>query len=92
LKVRLLGVSSNRNGYNTSVTVEQNGQRLVQELPGGTSYAATHERVLCFAPGDDSGALAMEVRWPSGLTQTAELGVGVDSVLIQEGVSGYREF
>ncbi len=92
VKVRLIGVSSNRNGYNTSVAVEQNGQRLVQELPGGTSYAATHERVLCFAPGDDSGTSALEVRWPSGLTQKAEVGAGVNSVLIQEGVSGYREF
>lgn len=92
VKIRLLGVQSNRNGYNTSVTMAWNDQRLVQELPGGTSYAATHERVLCFAPDNTSETLTIEVRWPSGQVQKLSLDARVNSVVIQEGVSGYREF
>ncbi len=92
VKIRLLGVQSNRNGYNTSVTMAWNNQRLVQELPGGTSYAATHERVLCFAPDNSNETLTIEVRWPSGQVQELSIDPGVNSVVIQEGVSGYREF
>ncbi|HAP09097.1 MAG TPA: hypothetical protein DCR20_14845, partial [Planctomycetaceae bacterium] len=57
LMVRLIGRDSNRNAVNVRVQVECGGEQLVQELPGGTSYAASHERLLHFGLGALQGAL-----------------------------------
>jgi hypothetical protein len=73
LRVRLIGRTSNRNGYNARVSVHCGDKRWVSELPGGTSYAATHERVLFFGLGDQSGAGRVEIAWPSGLVDRIEL-------------------
>ncbi|MBI3863525.1 MAG: CRTAC1 family protein [Planctomycetia bacterium] len=85
LRVEVIGTVSNRNGYGARVHVHCGGKRMYNEVAGGTSYAATHERTLFFGLGDTTGPCRIEVRWPSGMTDTVEL-AGTDRlVTIREG-------
>jgi len=69
LQFELIGQESNRSGVGAVVTVEQGDLRLTQELPGGTSYCASHEPVLYFGLGESDAACKVTVRWPSGRIQ-----------------------
>jgi enediyne biosynthesis protein E4 len=63
-----LGRSSNRFGI--GVRVELSGvQRRVQQLCGGTSFAATHQPLLSFGLGEETGPIDAVVVWPSGVRQ-----------------------
>lgn len=72
LRLAPVGMTSNRSGYQTKVVVTSNGRRMTQEVAGGTSYAAAHERVLHFGLGSDLGPWQVEVEWPSGTRETHE--------------------
>ena len=85
LMVRLIGRDSNRNAVNVRVQVECGGEQLVQELPGGTSYAASHERLLHFGLGALQGALQVRVFWPSGAEQVFEVSAETRALQILEG-------
>ncbi len=69
LSLRLLGTRSNRSAIGTRVTVIQGDRQWMQELAGGTSYCATHEKRLIFGLGESSGPCQLKVRWPDGVTQ-----------------------
>lgn len=86
LLVRLTGRSSNRSAVNTQVTVQCAGEILVQELPGGTSYAASHERLLHFGLGTLQGPLQVKVVWPAGTEQRLEIPDGQQQLHIVEGM------
>lgn len=72
LKVTFIGRRSNRRGIGARVTLSQDGAELVQQLPGGTSYCASHEPALFFGLGERDTNCDLEVRWPSGRVQTVE--------------------
>ncbi|QDU37377.1 FG-GAP repeat protein [Maioricimonas rarisocia] len=69
LQFELIGEESNRSGLGAVVTVEQGELVLTQELPGGTSYCASHEPVLFFGLGESDQPCRVTVRWPSGCVQ-----------------------
>ena len=69
LSLRLIGSRSNRSAIGTRVVVTQGERRLMQELAGGTSYCATHEKLLVFGLGESSSPCEVEIRWPSGDVQ-----------------------
>ncbi|MBD3674810.1 MAG: CRTAC1 family protein [Planctomycetaceae bacterium] len=84
LKVNLLGTTSNRNGIGALVKIVQGDQHLYGQLPGGTSYCASHEHSLFFGLGESDSNTSIEVRWPSGLKSVVDA-VPVDQeILIQE--------
>jgi len=86
LLVRLTGRTSNRSAVNAHVTLRCADETLVQELAGGTSYAASHERVLHFGLGALQGSLQLTVAWPAGTEQSFEIPAEQLSVQIVEGV------
>jgi hypothetical protein len=81
LKFLFRGRESNRRGINGRVSVEAGGSIRLQELCGGTSYAATHQPALVFGLGDWSRPCTVRVRWPGGRVQTLE-DVAVDQTLV----------
>jgi hypothetical protein len=81
LNFRFLGCDSNRRGVGAGVTVVQGGRRLVQQLPGGTSYCASHQPALFFGLGVSSDNCQVSVRWPCGKRQELTE-VAVDQTLI----------
>lgn len=88
IRVTMIGRVSNRNGYGAHVCVRYGDQQLCNELAGGTSYAATHERVLFFGLGDWTGPCRVEIHWPSGIMDSLELPDPDHLVTVVEGQNG----
>jgi hypothetical protein len=48
------------------------GQEQVQEVSGGSGFCAQNQRPLHFGLGRGARVERVEIRWPSGKTQTLE--------------------
>jgi hypothetical protein len=68
----LEGTKSNRSAIGAQVTVEWNGQKQVQQVSGGSGFAAQNDRRLHFGLGHDPAITRVVIRWPSGKIQTLE--------------------
>ena len=77
IEFELEGTNSNRGGSNRSaigaqVTVFWNGQQQVQEVSGGSGFAAENDRRLHFGLGKNPQIDKAVIRWPSGRVQTID--------------------
>jgi hypothetical protein len=77
IEFELEGTGSNRGGSNRSaigaqVTVFWNGQQQVQEVSGGSGFAAQNDRRLHFGLGQNPHIEKAAIRWPSGKVQTID--------------------
>lgn len=88
LKLHLIGTDSNRRGIGAEVVLKQQSQRLVAQIPGGTSYCSTQEPVLIFGLGSNDTGVTLEIRWPSGKRQSVDVGRPNRVVTILEPVAG----
>ena len=70
IEFKLEGQASNRSAIGAQVRVFWNGQQQLQEVSGGSGFCAQNDRRLHFGLGKISGIDHVEVRWPSGKTQT----------------------
>lgn len=85
LAVRLVGVRSNRDGFGARVTVHAGGTGRTAQLTSGDGYQAKNESRLVFGLGEADSAVRLDVRWPSGETETFAV-PGVDrEILVVEG-------
>jgi hypothetical protein len=66
----LEGSASNRSAIGAQVRVFWNGQRQAQEVTGGSGFCAQNQRRLHFGLGKNANVDRVEIRWPSGKTQT----------------------
>lgn len=66
----LEGSVSNRSAIGAQVRVFWNGQRQAQEVTGGSGFCAQNQRRLHFGLGKGASIDRLEIRWPSGKTQT----------------------
>ncbi len=69
IKVKLIGVKSNRSAIGARVTVKYGGLMQAQEVLAQSSYLSTNDRRLHFGLGDVD-SVSLEVRWPSGQRQS----------------------
>ncbi len=81
LKFLFRGRDTNRRGIGARVTLRRGEVLRMQELCGGTSYAATHQPALVFGLGGESGPWEVTMQWPGGRTQTLPQ-VTVDQTLV----------
>ena len=72
LAVELRGRASNRSAIGARVEVEWNGQRQVQEVHGGSGFAAQNQRRLHYGLGEATAIDRVVIAWPSGRRQTIE--------------------
>ena len=71
LKVRLRGRQSNRDGIGAEVTaVLPGGRRILKVVDGKSGYLSQSDLPLYFGLADADQADRIEVRWPSGRSQT----------------------
>jgi hypothetical protein len=85
LRVKLVGTKSNRDGIGAVVRVTAGGGTQDQTLRSGGSYESASELVLTFGLGAAAQADALEVRWPSGQTDTLK-NVRADQIItLKEG-------
>jgi hypothetical protein len=72
IEFELEGTSSNRSAIGAQVTLFWNGQHQVQEVSGGSGFAAENQRRLHFGLGKYPQMEKAVIRWPSGKTQTID--------------------
>lgn len=84
LKVKLVGTKSNRGAIGARVTCHYGERRQAQEVLSQASFYSSNDRRLHFGLGRETVA-SLDVRWPSGLTQSFPK-LAVDRILtITEG-------
>ncbi len=72
LKVRLVGVRSNRDGIGAVVSVRAAGRAQFQVNDGKSGYLAQSVMPLYFGLGAATQADSITVRWPTGATQVVQ--------------------
>jgi enediyne biosynthesis protein E4 len=72
LEFSLEGGPSNRSAIGAQVTLYWNGQQQVQQVSGGSGFAAQNDRRLHFGLGPNPQSVKAMIRWPSGKVQTVE--------------------
>jgi len=70
IEFELEGRESNRSAVGAQVRVYWNGQQQLQEVSGGSGFCAQNDRRLHFGLGKTAAIDRVEIRWPSGKTQT----------------------
>jgi hypothetical protein len=68
----LEGTKSNHSAIGAEVTVFWNGQQQIQEVSGGSGFAAQNQRRLHFGLGKTSRIDKVVICWPSGQVQTID--------------------
>ena len=87
---KLVGTKSNRAAIGARVTVHAGGVRQIGEVRGGGSYLSQNDLRLHFGLGAAKKLALVEIRWPSGKSETLEH-VAADAIYtIVEG-EGIRE-
>jgi enediyne biosynthesis protein E4 len=69
IEFELEGTTSNRSAIGAQVTLFWNGQMQVQEVSGGSGFAAENDRRLHFGLGENPRIEKAVIRWPSGKVQ-----------------------
>jgi len=66
----LEGTASNRSAIGAQVSLYWNGQQQVQQVSGGSGFAAQNDRRVHFGLGQNPHLEKAVIRWPSGRIQT----------------------
>ena len=72
LALSLQGVTSNRDGIGSRITVAAGGRAQYAQATGGTSYLSSSDRRIFFGLGYQSKADLVEILWPSGTVDRLE--------------------
>jgi hypothetical protein len=84
LKVKLIGVKSNRSAIGARVTARYGGQQQAQEVLGQCSFLSVNDRRLHFGLGASQSA-DLDVRWPGGATEAIKNVPADRLVIVKEG-------
>ncbi|HKW89205.1 MAG TPA: CRTAC1 family protein [Candidatus Acidoferrales bacterium] len=85
LRIKLVGVKSNRDGIGAMVRVAAGGVMQDKMLTSGSSYLSSSELALTFGLGDNAQADAIDIRWPSGQMDDLHDIVAGQTVTVKEG-------
>ena len=72
LRIKLIGIQSNRNGIGARVRIVSQGDVQIAEVKSGSSYASGSDPRLLFGLDDHTQVDELEVRWPSGVRQQVQ--------------------
>jgi hypothetical protein len=84
LKVKLVGVQSNRSAIGATVIASYGARKQAQAVLAQSGYLSVNERRLHFGLGDSTSA-RLEIRWPSGLRESVAPVPAGHCVTIREG-------
>lgn len=72
IEFQLEGTKSNRSAIGAEVTIFWDGKEQIQQVSGGSGFAAQNDRRLHFGLGADPRIEKAVIRWPSGKIQTMD--------------------
>jgi enediyne biosynthesis protein E4 len=85
LRIKLVGVKSNRDGIGAVVRVASGSDKQWKMLRSGSSYLAQSELVLTFGLGQQTKADSVEIQWPSGQVDKLANVNASQTITVQEG-------
>ena len=85
LKIKLVGVKSNRSAIGSRVVVKFGGQKQMQEVTSQTSYYSHNDLRLNFGLGKEKQVESIEIRWANGDVETVKNVSANQIVTIKEG-------
>ena len=86
LRVRTIGVASNRDGIGASLTVRTaSGQRITRMVKSGSSYLSQSELPVTFGLSKDAKPVTLEITWPRGKHETVPNIAPNQSITVREG-------
>lgn len=92
IRIKLIGVKSNRDGIGSDVRVSAGSDIQTKNLHSGSSYLSSSELVLTFGLGKHTQADAVEIRWPSGQVDQLK-NIAADQIITvkeKEGIVGAK--
>ena len=94
LRVKLIGVKSNRDGIGATVKVTSGGETQGEMMRSGSSYLSASELVLTFGLAKRDKAENVEIRWPSGQTDKLSNVAAGQTIIVTEGkgATGNRKY
>ncbi len=84
--IKLVGTKSNRDAIGSRVFITYGATHRWRELSGGGSYLTASDPRLLFGLGASEKIDSLEVRWPSGQTNTLKNQKANQYIVIKEGV------
>jgi enediyne biosynthesis protein E4 len=84
LKVKLVGVKSNRSAIGATVIASYGGRKQAQAVTAQSSYLSVNDPRLHFGLGKAQTA-DLEIRWPSGFVETVKAAPAGKLITIREG-------
>ena len=85
IAVTLVGMKSNRSAIGARCVVEAGGRKQMADVVSGGSYYSQNSLTLYFGLGKAKNVDRLEVRWPSGGTQSWDRVAGNRTIVITEG-------
>lgn len=85
LKIKLIGVKSNRSAIGSRVTVKFGNQKQLQEVTSQTSYYSHSDMRLHFGLGTNKEAETIEIQWASGEKETLKNVTANQIIKVKEG-------
>ncbi len=69
---QLQGTQSSRDAIGAKLTLHAGSRKFVRWVTGGGSYLSSHDKRVLFGLGGEvkPSTVSVEIRWPSGQTQT----------------------
>jgi hypothetical protein len=94
LMVKLIGKQSNRNGVGARLRLVAGGRTQIREVKTGSSYLSQSDMRQNFGLGRATQADRLEIRWPSGRTETLTnvQANGIVTVTEGEGITARTPF
>jgi enediyne biosynthesis protein E4 len=86
LAVKLVGITSNRDGIGASIRVKAGDLRSYDQMKGGMSYCSAQDPRIYFGLGKQDKVDELVVRWPSGYLQEMKNIPADLFVVVTEGV------
>ncbi len=86
LAVKLIGVTSNRDGIGAALRVTAGDFRSYDQMKGGMSYCSAQDPRIYFGLGAHDNSRYADIRWPSGYVQSLKDIPADTVVVVTEGV------
>ena len=90
LGLHLVGTFSNRDAIGAHVTLRNAKRVWVDEVRSGSSYNSSNDLRLHFGLGPDPKLTSLEVRWPTGQTESFEIPGKLDQIVTLTEGSGLK--
>ncbi len=87
IQIETIGTQSNRDGVGARIRITIEGKTRIEDVRSGGTYAGMNDMRVHFGLGNHDSIDRIQIRWPSGITDTLEE-VSVDQILtVTEGMS-----